>query len=172
MYNLININIEFPSPGSAYLAQSPQLYKQMAIAADFDKVYTVGPVFRSVWPFAVLRCSSKSCYWAELGTCGYYKLLYIYIFFLLLFIILLFVIVLFLLLCQIIYYYFFVTNYNLLIINHHLITVKLHESHIYFSMNIQFNHLIITHYHSDINHHHQSLFKYHSIIINNHLIIF
>ena len=24
--------------GSAYLAQSPQLYKQMAIAADFDKV--------------------------------------------------------------------------------------------------------------------------------------
>jgi len=28
--------------GSAYLAQSPQLYKQMAIAADFDKVYTIG----------------------------------------------------------------------------------------------------------------------------------
>lgn len=28
--------------GSAYLAQSPQLYKQMAIAADFDKVFTVG----------------------------------------------------------------------------------------------------------------------------------
>jgi len=27
---------------SAYLAQSPQLYKQMAIAADFDRVYTVG----------------------------------------------------------------------------------------------------------------------------------
>ncbi len=27
---------------SAYLAQSPQLYKQMAIAADFEKVYTVG----------------------------------------------------------------------------------------------------------------------------------
>ena len=25
--------------GSAYLAQSPQLYKQMAIAADFDKVW-------------------------------------------------------------------------------------------------------------------------------------
>ncbi|KHN87168.1 Aspartate--tRNA ligase, cytoplasmic [Toxocara canis] len=33
--------------GSAYLAQSPQLYKQMAIAADFDKVYTVGAVFRA-----------------------------------------------------------------------------------------------------------------------------
>uniref|UniRef100_A0A0N4ZA74 Aspartate--tRNA ligase, cytoplasmic n=1 Tax=Parastrongyloides trichosuri TaxID=131310 RepID=A0A0N4ZA74_PARTI len=33
--------------GSAYLAQSPQLYKQMAIAADFDKVFTIGPVFRA-----------------------------------------------------------------------------------------------------------------------------
>lgn len=32
---------------SAYLAQSPQLYKQMAIAADFEKVYTVGAVFRA-----------------------------------------------------------------------------------------------------------------------------
>ncbi|ENN75550.1 hypothetical protein YQE_07893, partial [Dendroctonus ponderosae] len=33
--------------GSAYLAQSPQLYKQMAIAADFEKVFTVGAVFRA-----------------------------------------------------------------------------------------------------------------------------
>ncbi|GMR43359.1 hypothetical protein PMAYCL1PPCAC_13554, partial [Pristionchus mayeri] len=33
--------------GSAYLAQSPQLYKQMAIAGDFDKVYTIGSVFRA-----------------------------------------------------------------------------------------------------------------------------
>merc|ERR1711892_830217 len=33
--------------GSAYLAQSPQLYKQMAIAADFEKVFTVGGVFRA-----------------------------------------------------------------------------------------------------------------------------
>ncbi|XP_028161703.1 aspartate--tRNA ligase, cytoplasmic isoform X1 [Ostrinia furnacalis] len=32
---------------NAYLAQSPQLYKQMAIAADFDKVFTVGAVFRA-----------------------------------------------------------------------------------------------------------------------------
>jgi aspartyl-tRNA synthetase len=32
---------------SAYLAQSPQLYKQMAIAADFEKVFSVGPVFRA-----------------------------------------------------------------------------------------------------------------------------
>jgi len=33
--------------GSAYLAQSPQLYKQMAIASDFGKFYTVGAVFRA-----------------------------------------------------------------------------------------------------------------------------
>ncbi|XP_023026329.2 aspartyl-tRNA synthetase [Leptinotarsa decemlineata] len=32
---------------SAYLAQSPQLYKQMAIAADFEKVFTIGAVFRA-----------------------------------------------------------------------------------------------------------------------------
>lgn len=32
---------------NAYLAQSPQFYKQMAIAADFDKVYTIGSVFRA-----------------------------------------------------------------------------------------------------------------------------
>lgn len=28
---------------SAYLAQSPQLYKQMCICGDFDKVFCVGP---------------------------------------------------------------------------------------------------------------------------------
>ena len=27
---------------NAYLAQSPQFYKQMAIAGDFGKVYTIG----------------------------------------------------------------------------------------------------------------------------------
>ncbi|XP_064114710.1 aspartate--tRNA ligase, cytoplasmic-like [Macrobrachium nipponense] len=31
----------------AFLAQSPQLYKQMAIASDFGKVFTIGPVFRA-----------------------------------------------------------------------------------------------------------------------------
>eukprot|EP00775_Hariotina_reticulata_P013281 gene13281-13412_t len=29
------------------LAQSPQLYKQMAICADFDRVFEIGPVFRA-----------------------------------------------------------------------------------------------------------------------------
>lgn len=32
---------------NAYLAQSPQLYKQMAIASDFERVYTIGAVFRA-----------------------------------------------------------------------------------------------------------------------------
>ncbi|KAH8431875.1 aspartyl-tRNA synthetase, cytoplasmic [Aspergillus melleus] len=32
---------------SAFLAQSPQLAKQMAIAADFDRVYEIGAVFRA-----------------------------------------------------------------------------------------------------------------------------
>ncbi|KAL7670318.1 hypothetical protein ACOME3_005256 [Neoechinorhynchus agilis] len=31
----------------AFLAQSPQLYKQMAIAGDFERVYTIGAVFRA-----------------------------------------------------------------------------------------------------------------------------
>ena len=33
---------------SAYLAQSPQLYKQMCICADFEKVFCVGPGEKSV----------------------------------------------------------------------------------------------------------------------------
>jgi nondiscriminating aspartyl-tRNA synthetase len=33
--------------GQAYLAQSPQLYKQMALCADFERVFTIGQVFRA-----------------------------------------------------------------------------------------------------------------------------
>ncbi|KAJ6484696.1 hypothetical protein C8R45DRAFT_290382 [Mycena sanguinolenta] len=33
--------------GTAFLAQSPQLAKQMAIAADFERIYEIGPVFRA-----------------------------------------------------------------------------------------------------------------------------
>jgi nondiscriminating aspartyl-tRNA synthetase len=33
--------------GEAYLAQSPQFYKQMAMAAGFGRVFEVGPVFRA-----------------------------------------------------------------------------------------------------------------------------
>lgn len=32
---------------SAYLAQSPQLYKQMLITSDFERVFEIGPVFRA-----------------------------------------------------------------------------------------------------------------------------
>ena len=31
----------------AYLAQSPQFYKQMAMAAGFERVFEIGPVFRA-----------------------------------------------------------------------------------------------------------------------------
>lgn len=33
--------------GEAYLAQSPQLYKQMLISSDFPRVFETGPVFRA-----------------------------------------------------------------------------------------------------------------------------
>ncbi|KAK2461874.1 hypothetical protein APHAL10511_006337 [Amanita phalloides] len=33
--------------GNAYLAQSPQFAKQMAIASDFERVYEIAPVFRA-----------------------------------------------------------------------------------------------------------------------------
>jgi len=33
--------------GAAYMAQSPQLYKQMALMADLERVFEVGPVFRA-----------------------------------------------------------------------------------------------------------------------------
>ena len=32
---------------TAYLAQSPQFYKQMAICSDFERVFEIGPVFRA-----------------------------------------------------------------------------------------------------------------------------
>jgi aspartyl-tRNA synthetase len=32
---------------NAFLAQSPQLYKQMMICSDFEKVYEIAPVFRA-----------------------------------------------------------------------------------------------------------------------------
>ena len=32
---------------NAYLAQSPQFYKQMAMASGFDRIFEVGPVFRA-----------------------------------------------------------------------------------------------------------------------------
>lgn len=42
----------------AYLAQSPQLYKQYAISAGFDKVFEIGPVFRAD-PSATVRHTAE-----------------------------------------------------------------------------------------------------------------
>merc|ERR1712232_483176 len=33
--------------GNAFLAQSPQLYKQMALMTDMPRVFEIGPIFRS-----------------------------------------------------------------------------------------------------------------------------
>ena len=38
---------EYFALGRAYLAQSPQFYKQMAIAGGFERVFEIGPVFRA-----------------------------------------------------------------------------------------------------------------------------
>lgn len=43
----LDLEVTITSIGNAYLAQSPQLAKQMAIAADFERVYEIGPVFRA-----------------------------------------------------------------------------------------------------------------------------
>ncbi|KAI9139082.1 hypothetical protein BKA69DRAFT_1040340 [Paraphysoderma sedebokerense] len=43
--NVFKIN--YFKKSDAFLAQSPQLYKQMMICADFDKVFEIGPVFRA-----------------------------------------------------------------------------------------------------------------------------
>jgi aspartyl-tRNA synthetase len=37
--------------GKAYLAQSPQFFKQMAMASGFEKVFMVGPIFRAELSF-------------------------------------------------------------------------------------------------------------------------
>lgn len=40
-------SLDYFGDKKAYLAQSPQFYKQMAMAAGFDRVFEVGPVFRA-----------------------------------------------------------------------------------------------------------------------------
>jgi aspartyl/asparaginyl-tRNA synthetase len=38
---------QYMNQGPGCLAQSPQLYKQMAICADLERVFEIGPVFRA-----------------------------------------------------------------------------------------------------------------------------
>jgi len=51
----------------AYLAQSPQFYKQMAMAAGFEKIFEVGPVFRANPSFTSRHDTEFTGYDAELS---------------------------------------------------------------------------------------------------------
>lgn len=51
----------------AYLAQSPQFYKQMAMAAGFEKVYEIGPVFRAEPSFTTRHATEFTGYDAEIS---------------------------------------------------------------------------------------------------------
>ena len=51
----------------AYLAQSPQLYKQMAMNAGFDRVFEIGPVFRANPSFTSRHDTEFTCVDAEIS---------------------------------------------------------------------------------------------------------
>jgi aspartyl-tRNA synthetase len=51
----------------AYLAQSPQFYKQMAMAAGFERVFEVGPVFRANPSFTSRHDTEFTGYDAEIS---------------------------------------------------------------------------------------------------------
>lgn len=51
----------------AYLAQSPQFYKQMAMASGFEKVFEVGPVFRANPSFTSRHDTEFTSYDAEIS---------------------------------------------------------------------------------------------------------
>lgn len=51
----------------AYLAQSPQFYKQMAMAAGFEKVFEVGPVFRAEPSFTSRHATEFTGYDTEMS---------------------------------------------------------------------------------------------------------
>lgn len=51
----------------AYLTQSPQFYKQMAIASGFEKVFEVGPVFRAEPSFTTRHATEFTGYDLEMA---------------------------------------------------------------------------------------------------------
>lgn len=51
----------------AYLAQSPQFYKQMAMAAGFERVFEIGPVFRAEPSFTTRHATEFTGYDAEIS---------------------------------------------------------------------------------------------------------
>ena len=54
----------FPSYNlpNAYLAQSPQFYKQMAMASGFERYFEVGPVFRAEKSFTSKHATEFTCF--------------------------------------------------------------------------------------------------------------
>lgn len=53
--------------GTAYLAQSPQLFKQMAIASGLERVFEIGPVFRANPAFTTRHDTEFTSYDVEMG---------------------------------------------------------------------------------------------------------
>ncbi len=53
--------------GKAYLAQSPQFYKQMAMAAGFEKIFEMNPAFRADPSFTSRHCTEFTSYDAEIS---------------------------------------------------------------------------------------------------------
>jgi aspartyl-tRNA synthetase len=57
----------------AYLAQSPQFYKQMAMAAGFEKIFEIGPVFRAEPSFTPRHATEYIGYDAEISFIDSYQ---------------------------------------------------------------------------------------------------
>ena len=57
----------------AYLAQSPQFYKQMAMAAGFEKVFEIGPIFRAEPSFTPRHATEFTGYDAEISFINSYQ---------------------------------------------------------------------------------------------------
>jgi aspartyl-tRNA synthetase len=56
-----------------YLAQSPQFHKQMAIAADLERVFNVGPVFRAEKSFTTRHLTEYTSFDVEIAYIDSYK---------------------------------------------------------------------------------------------------
>lgn len=57
----------------AYLAQSPQFHKQMGIAADLERVFNMGPVFRAEKSFTTRHLTEYTSFDVEMGYIDSYK---------------------------------------------------------------------------------------------------
>ena len=57
--------------GQAYLAQSPQLYKQMALCADFEKIFTIGSGASEIHSFFHFSSHPPSSYLTSTSSLSY-----------------------------------------------------------------------------------------------------